>query len=168
MADKISRDSAELGRAVHDLIDRCIKGEVIEGCSIGEYPARLFKLWFNWFNQEEVKVLEAELHVVSKKKKFHGSLDAIIERDGKRFLTDWKVSKSSDPLRVLQLAGYAYAYWEQTGIKIDDGLIVRIDPVKETVSEKTYKNLWKTTKDFLKIKAAYDVLQKIKRGTKND
>jgi len=163
-ADKISRESAELGRNVHEMIDTVISGRPRkEGTPQEE---NLFRVWLKWFIASKANVIAAELLVISKKKKYSGTLDAVISLNGKEYLTDWKISKADDKMRVLQLAGYAYAYKEQTGTQINDGLIVRVDPVKKTVSELVYPNLWKRTKDFLKIKAAYDVVQKTNKGKK--
>lgn len=74
-----------------------------------------------------------------------------------KIITDWKFSKSSDDMRIIQLAGYAYLWYEKTGEKINQGLIVRIDPVTHKVHQTYYKSLWKWTKVFLVLRKIYDL-----------
>ncbi len=84
-----------------------------------------------------------QIHVVSNAYKFHGTFDAIGRINGKDELClfDWKTSSSIYPDYALQLAAYAIAYEEQTGIKIKRGFIVHVskDKPHHDVTVKEYK-----------------------------
>ncbi len=84
-----------------------------------------------------------QLHVVSKNHWFHGTFDAVGYVKGKPELClfDWKTSAQIYPDMALQLAAYAIAYEEQTGIKMKKGYIVHVSKDKPThrVTVKEYK-----------------------------
>lgn len=149
-ADRIMNSAAELGRNVHNQVELyCAHKEVKD-------PHDLFKVWYKWFCDEGYAIQSSEIHVVSKKHRYHGSFDAILTDDGEAILVDWKFSKSEDHLRLLQLAGYAIAYKEQTGEVIKRGMIVCIHPETGKVSVTNVKNLWKYAPLFLALRKVYD------------
>ena len=50
--------------------------------------------FINWLKKEKIKILSAEQIVYSRKTGVVGTYDAITEKDRKRYLTDWKTSKT--------------------------------------------------------------------------
>ncbi len=86
-----------------------------------------------WINESGFVPAETELHVVSHKYKYHGTLDAIgtILRYKKMLIIiDYKSSSAIYDDMAEQLAAYAEAYFEMTGIRIKIGLIVHVSKDK--------------------------------------
>lgn len=76
-----------------------------------------------------------------------------------KYITDWKISNNDDRLRYLQLAGYAQAYFEETGEKIKQGLIVRIDK-QGKIHEKVIDDLWNYVPIFLALRKVFDFVKR--------
>jgi len=89
------------------------------------------------------KVEAVQIHVVSHKHQYQGTFDAVGYINGKDELClfDWKTSAAIYPDMALQLAAYAIAYEEQTGLKIKKGYIVHVskDKPRHKVTVKEYK-----------------------------
>lgn len=95
--------------------------------------------------------LHTELHVVSRKHGYQGTLDAIgtasvmdpktLKVKRMLVLVDWKTSSGIYPDMALQLVAYAEAYFEQTNKRIDTGLIVHVskDKPHHKLTIKQYK-----------------------------
>lgn len=173
-ADRISRESAAKGSKVHELIETFLRDGQVGTCGLSEDVKGLFEVWYDWWSRQTYHVVALEQKVFSKKHKYAGTFDCVLEKRGKYYLTDWKVSKSDDHYRYLQLSGYALAHAEQNGGKIKKGLIVRVDPVKKEVIETFIPNLWKYTKlfqycrilfDFTKQKGKYARVSKVRKKT---
>lgn len=158
-ADRIARESAAKGSKVHELIETFLLNGRVDLCGLTAEIKDLFAAWHEWWIEQTYKVVALEKKVISQKHKYGGTFDCILEKDGHLYITDWKVSKSDDHYRNLQLAGYALAYEEQIGTKIKKGLIVRIDPVEKEVTEKHIANLWKYTKLFVSLRALFDFVK---------
>jgi len=89
--------------------------------------------FLEWANEHNVKFLEAERFVYSKKFHIVGQLDTICLIDGKKYLGDYKTSKAFYEMENgMQTVGYQIAYEEETEEKIDGRMIIRFD--KETGS----------------------------------
>ncbi len=112
-----------------------------------------------WVAASGVKVKEVELHVVSKEHKYAGTFDAVGTLPGSRALVlfDWKTSAGIYPDMELQLAAYAQAYKEQTGIEIKKGVIVLVgkDKPSHRLIVKEYKLGKRPIKAFLKRLEAF-------------
>lgn len=108
----------------------------------------------DWRISSGVKIKESELHVVSKEHKYAGTFDAVGTLPGskKYVLFDWKTSSGIYPDMELQLAAYAQAYKEQTGIEIKKGVIVLVSKDKpgHRLVVKEYKLGKRPIKAFLK------------------
>lgn len=76
-----------------------------------------------------------------------------------KYITDWKISNNDDRFRILQLAGYAQAYYEETGEKVEKGFVVRIDK-EGKIHEKVIDNLWKYVPIFLALRKVYDFVNR--------
>lgn len=158
-ADKISKEAAERGRTLHNFVEQFLKGETVVLCGEDEILRPAFKAWFDWWKESHFVCTHQEVKVISKKYKYGGTFDAIIEYNKSPILVDWKFSNSEDWFRWLQLAGYAQAYHEQEKTKIKKGMIVRIDK-KGKVHVKEMKNLWLYVPIFLSIRKVWDFVMK--------
>lgn len=78
-ADRISRESAQVGRNVHQMIEVYLGGEDVKSCGFGEKEIKLFDSWWNWWTEQKYNVLAQEKLVISKKHKYGGTLDCILE-----------------------------------------------------------------------------------------
>lgn len=155
-ADQISRESADIGKQVHACIEKFLKGEMVTFCGADEHVKPPFVAWFDWWRASKYTCRAQEIKVISKKYKYGGTFDAVIQDEiGHTLLVDWKISNNDDRIRFLQLAGYAQAYFEETKVKIANGLIVRMDK-KGKVHIKEVKNLWKYVPIFLACRKVWD------------
>jgi hypothetical protein len=102
-----------------------------------------------------------ELRVVSWKHHYSGTFDAVGTFNGKPMLYDWKTSARIYPEYEMQLAAYAQAYEEQTGIKVKEGMIVHVskDKPRFRMTTKTFKLGKRVLKKFLKLRDMFDDVQ---------
>jgi CRISPR/Cas system-associated exonuclease Cas4 (RecB family) len=134
---RIMKESGELGSRVHDAIEAILKGEEPPPLSPQEVG---MVHWFElWQNETDFRPVELELKVVSERHKFHGTFDALgtFGDSTELVMCDWKTSSKIDDSYALQLAAYAAAYEEQTGIGVTKGMIVRMD--KKATSKKQFE-----------------------------
>lgn len=112
-----------------------------------------FNAYRAWFTSiTDLKILKTEFFVFSKKFKFCGQADGLIEQGGQKYLIDYKTSKGIYTSQIYQVAAYLKAYEEETGETLAGAKIVNF--VKEDV--------WK---DGKLIKKAGEVIVKdIPRG----
>lgn len=84
----------------------------------------------SWRLARCLRVVDQELHVVSKLHHYQGTFDAtgyLADKPRTLTLFDWKTSGKIHEDYELQLAAYAQAYLEQTGKRIRRAFIVRVD-----------------------------------------
>ena len=104
--------AADAGTAIHDWIEKKIKGEDQE-IPEDEKVKNGVLAFLQWTNENKIKWLENEKIVYSKKHDFIGKLDAIAKINGRKFLIDYKSSKGLYPEFYLQTAAYQLAYEEE-------------------------------------------------------
>lgn len=83
--------------------------------------------FINWVVDHQVKFIECERMLYSRKHDYVGLTDAIIELDGKKYLIDYKTSKGVYSDMQYQLAAYTLAYEEETGEKLDGRALIHFD-----------------------------------------
>ena len=122
--------ASSLGTAVHEWIENWTLGK---NPSIPAEPYDDFTeddiekivngitAFLKWVNEHDVKILEAEQLVYSKKHGYVGTLDAIGEVDGKRTLIDYKTSKGIYTDMRYQTIAYKKAHEEEHGKIITGG-----------------------------------------------
>lgn len=113
-----------------------------------------------WLINEKFEMIDSELKVIHHRLKYEGTLDAVGRLGGKLVLVDWKTSKAIHPEMGMQLAAYAEAYKEQTGVEIKTGLIVLVRkqrPHKMTIVE--FKLDKRTLNRFLKLRKVWQERQ---------
>lgn len=159
-ADRISGEAADRGKTLHGLVEQFLKGETVVLPTEEEIIRPFFKAWFDWWKGAGYTCEKQEIKVISKKYNYGGTFDAILFKSVVHpILVDWKFSNANDHIRWLQLAGYAQAYYEETGTKIKKGMIVRIDrKAKVHISE--VKNLWKFVPLFIACRKLYEFVNR--------
>lgn len=152
-AERKTACAKAVGTAFHLAAEALAKNEGVE-----ELPNRrllgMLRVFDAWVVASGVKIKETELHVVSKEHKYAGTFDAVGTLPGSKRLVlfDWKTSAGIYPDMELQLAAYAQAYKEQTGIEIKKGVIVLVSKAKpdHRLIVKEYKLGKRPIKAFLK------------------
>ena len=86
----------------------------------------MFNNFLQWATKNDVKFIASERRMYSKKYWIAGTVDAVVEIKGKRYVVDIKTySGIYDRTPFLQMAGYAIML-EEMGEKIDGTIIVRL------------------------------------------
>lgn len=158
-ADRISRTSAALGQETHKLIEELL-GDI--GKKLDDSRAAQLALnWKQWYLDTDYALVHKEQKVISRKKKFHGTLDAILfdKAKEKLVLVDWKITKNKDHFRYLQLAGYALAFEEEYKDTIDTGLIVMINPETGKITLEEISDLQRYVPLFLALRKLFDFVK---------
>jgi len=124
---KAVRDEAgDIGSEVHGLIEQNIKGQWVDTKNLRPESRKAFFAFLNWRREHKVNFIHLEMTVYSKKFAYAGTLDTVLEYEGKRFVCDWKTSGSIYDTFPLQVASYREAAKEM-GIHTDGEIIVRLD-----------------------------------------
>jgi hypothetical protein len=141
--------SRGVGDRLHEAIEHFLQGE---GYELAGREADMMQMFLKWKEEKDFRPFELERKTVSERHKFHGSFDAMgTFGDSKELvICDWKTSGGIDDTYALQLAAYAAAYEEETGIGVTNGLIVRMD--KKADSKKQFE-----VKEFKNLPAYFDV-----------
>lgn len=147
--ERIKKEAGDLGSRVHDAVESYLKGE---GYELAGREAEMLQHFLKWKEQTDFRPVELELKVVSERHKFHGTFDALgtFGDSTELVMCDWKTSSKIDDSYALQLAAYAAAYEEQTGIGVTKGLIVRMD--KKATSKKQFE-----VKEFTNLPRFFEV-----------
>ena len=120
-------DAGDLGSQVHDLVEKHLKGESYEAPT-DPTVIKGFGAFQSWLAQTDVEILEVERLVYSETYFYCGKTDFVGRRGDKLFIGDFKTGNSAGYEKEwYQLAAYAVAIEEETGDKIEDGLIVHLD-----------------------------------------
>jgi len=112
--DKVSR----LGTAIHRFVELDLKGEPYED-PIGPDMLPGIESYYDWKNKHKIKVIESERILHSKRFRFAGTLDILLEIDGKRYFADLKTGSVYDKAFV-QLSAYKYMAKEMGLPNVDD------------------------------------------------
>jgi hypothetical protein len=122
------RDAAgDAGSAVHDLIEKDLRGELYPQPT-DENVRRGLDAYFGWKRQTDIEILEIERLIYSEQYFYCGKTDFIGRRNGHLVVGDFKTGNSAGyEGEWYQLAAYALAVEEETGDKIEEGLIVHLD-----------------------------------------
>lgn len=157
LAERKTAAANATGTAFHAGAEALVLGEDVP------YPAnrrlgKMLERFEQWTVDSGFIVKETELHVVSKTHTYAGTFDATGYLFDKRrvfkelVLCDWKTSSAIYPEMALQLAAYAQAYKEQTGIEIKRGIIVHVskDKPNHKLTVKEYKLGKRLLNKFLK------------------
>jgi hypothetical protein len=124
--DKIKKEAGLIGSVVHGLIEDFLNGKEIPNQS-DKRVVNCWNIFLDWWNKQELKPIEIEKKLYSKKYNYAGTLDLIAENNKKELvLIDFKTSNQVSFDYYLQLNAYWYAYEEETGNKISEAIVVRL------------------------------------------
>lgn len=125
--DKGTEVHAELEIMVNDMIDGTLNGEY-SGVTMDVYE---------WMLAEDIRPLASEMNVWSETHWFAGIADAVIEKDGKKYILDFKTSNSLQTKHFYQMGAYSIAVKEmKKEAKVDGVVIVHIPKGKSFKPEK--------------------------------
>lgn len=171
-ADRISRESTEFGKAVHLIAENFLLGlpepKVIDLSTKTHKNIRAITdrerfsggLLIKWCQEAKVKpimlggkpAIETELRSEKWKLTGHPDLVCTFGDDPTVWLVDWKTSKDFRDEYKLQLAAYAEIINEMYGIRIENGVIIRVpsDPnVAPQFQDHPVHNLFKYFEAFV-------------------
>lgn len=111
---KSTRDTAgDFGTNVHKAIEEWIK-EDKNFPILTETEQKAFDNFRDWSNTNKVTFVESEKRLYSKKHWYAGTLDLLMEVDGKLYIGDIKTSAGIYPEHFFQMAGYDIALNEMS------------------------------------------------------
>ena len=101
---------ADVGSEVHTYIENHIKGQKVEVTT--PEAEKAVEAFHEWLTQRDVKFLESEIPVYSKKYNYCGTCDFIAEIDGRRYIGDWKTADPKKEWKNNKYTGKLHAYPE--------------------------------------------------------
>jgi hypothetical protein len=110
--------AGEAGSDVHSQIENYVKKCLAENEGFPlrhfnwENPNAQLKLFHDWACENKVKFLESEKRVYSRESWYAGTLDLVLEMDGRKYIADVKTSSGIYPEFYLQMAAYQGALEE--------------------------------------------------------
>lgn len=154
LADRKTVAAKNIGTAFHNMAEALALDRDVDLPSNRRLAAMITN-FYEWLGHSGFRALETELHVVSHTHKYQGTFDAtgfLADQPKVLVLFDWKTSAGIYADMALQLAAYALAYREQTGIRIRRGIIVHVskDKSRHKLTVKEYDLTRKLTNQFLK------------------
>jgi hypothetical protein len=166
------RDSAgDSGSEVHNLIEMHLRGEPLLDPPSNEKVEAGFGAYLKWRETADVEFLDVERLVYSKELFYCGKTDFVGRRNARLMIGDFKTGSGVYDEQPYQLAAYAVAIEEETGDKIEDGLIVHLD--KNTGRFKEYpialdddmKRAWKAcVVHYKNLKRVRKTVKELKNG----
>ena len=124
-AERVSRESQEVGKKVHSLIERYVRGDHSELPPTREGVCASHVI--QWLAENRVKPLYIEQELIDKALGLVGHCDLIAEIDSENVILDYKTSKKVSRSYSLQLAAYAFMANKQLKTQITKGIILRVD-----------------------------------------
>jgi CRISPR/Cas system-associated exonuclease Cas4 (RecB family) len=159
LAERKMKAASNVGTEFHKCVDEYLESGVYNAKS--RRLEGMMESFMDWSGCIDGIIDSTELKVISKIHKYSGTLDAVGRIGGKRVVIDWKTSSKIYPEMALQLAAYAQAYKEQTGVEIKEGLIVHVskDKPHHKLTTKSFKLGKRVFKQFLKLREMFDTMQ---------
>lgn len=136
-ADFIMRRAGDEGTQVHNAIEKILKGEElrwIESDGHVNYNTYVWKMilsFFEFWTTHKPKLIMSEEFMYSDIHKYSGTLDLLLEIDGKIWLVDIKTSTSIHTSHYLQMSAYVKAYEEKYNEKVDKTGILWLKSTKK-------------------------------------
>lgn len=167
------RDKAgDIGNRIHSAIEEYVKAKInsqpVPVLELTEHEQKMFDKFLEWEKDNNVKFLLSEQKLYSEKHWFAGTVDLVVEIDGKKYVADIKTAKDIYYTNFIQMAGYHVALEELGKIKDCAGYIVvnlpkelnRKGEAKLKVEQKT--NMEDFKKAFLNCVELYRFVNKEK------
>ena len=157
---RTSKEATDIGKEAHTFAELTFKQREVP------YPTdpksrKCAEAFMDWRYATEIKAIDVERMVFSKHWYYAGTCDFYGHIDNKRCVMDIKTSSGLYPEMLLQLAAYSIAISEETGEKIDDGWIVRLDK-KTAKCEPYHIPITNGLRDaFLRVRETHEAMQKV-------
>ena len=120
-----SKIATDFGSHVHTAIEEALAAKQTEEESwIDPKVYQATRNVVEWLDKNEYRILDYEVTVYHPTMLYAGTIDCVAERQGNITLMDWKTGGLYDEAQV-QLAGYALAYKELTGIDPTTVMVLR-------------------------------------------
>lgn len=139
-APKKTELSNKIGTEFHRCLEEMMKGQEPKPKVYIKRVERMIESFNNWFNVTDVAPYANEMKVYSHVHKYQGTFDMVAEINGVQMMVDFKSSSKISDDMGLQLAAYAYAYHEMTGLMLKKGLIVLVTKDKQKI-KRQYKTI---------------------------
>ena len=153
-ANRISARASKRGTQIHSLCEDYLYGKDPQP---GMFDAQVFNSLKPHLDLiDNIHALESKLY--SDKLQVAGTTDCIAEYKGKLSVIDFKTSrriKAKEDISgyFIQCSSYAYMFWEQTGIMVDNIVIIMgVDEEDALVFEEP---IMPWIKDFIKLRELY-------------
>jgi len=165
---KVRDQAADIGVLAHYLIECDIKGKEPD---VSEYSQvdidkaeNAFLAWLEWKDKKgKIKTLASEVPLVSEKYQYGGTLDWVIQEDGKVILVDFKASNAIYDEMRYQIAAYKYLWNENYPEKrIKECYIIRLGKKEGEFEQRKYKSLRYEFKIFLHLLEVYKLQRRLK------
>ena len=166
-ADSIRDEAGRRGSTVHELTEKYDSGEEVTFVNDQGWPAykmsewSMFERYVEFTNNIKPRIEMMEAHMISDKLTFAGTLDRVVEIDGKIILLDIKTSNSIQPTHWLQLAAYNELI-KEAGVNVDKVAILwlnaktRTDGKNGAIQGKGWQLI---CKDIADVASDWDVFQ---------
>ncbi len=152
-AENIKSEAGEKGRRIHQAIADLINKETIYLANFSQEEWEKILTFVSWYHETKPKILEVELSVFHKGLGVVGTLDAVAEIDGERYVLDWKSSSATHKHFFAQTAFYAAAYESMKLGKINKTAILRLGSKHKAGFEYTVRSRIEMMQDFQSFKA---------------
>ena len=129
-ADSIRDEAGRRGSVVHNLTERYDNGEevaLINDYGIIDYKLNewaMFERYVDFRTRFPAEIFHTEFNLINEKLGFAGTLDRVMNVDGKTLLVDIKTSNAIYPSYWLQLAAYEQLLIKYHGYNTLDGVAI--------------------------------------------
>ena len=123
----VKQEAADIGTLAHNWIERHLRGEAPNLLPENEYAKRSCEAAVKWIELHRWRTVSIEQQVYLPKLGVAGICDWYAEIDGELAVPDWKTSKDVYSIYRYQTAAYLKAIEEETGERVKNRWILRID-----------------------------------------
>lgn len=163
-AERIKEEAAIFGSRIHNILERIGKGEKINMRDLKEREKRCVRAFLEWIKDNDVHFLKTEHTVYTDQ--YAGTLDAVIMKEEKTYIIDYKTSSRLYKENDLQLVAYLSAYEKMHNTIIDGAYILRFEKnleKKKPMEVREIKHISECIDIFLAVLKIY----KWKKGGSN-
>ena len=162
--------AADIGTTAHSMVEAHIKGldplSVLDTFAGDKEKVRsAFTAYLNWERMTCLKIIECEVMLVSEQYRFGGTLDAIVEMDGKLSIGDFKTSNAIYQDHLIQIAAYRHLWNENFPDRQITGgnHIFRFSKECGDFAHHHWPNLDEAFRQFVLFREAYDIDRVLKK-----
>lgn len=172
-----SKEAAEIGTIVHEMVEWDIKGDdpskPLEGAvesnrltiEQGNSANLAFNAYRAWKKNFHVRVIEQEILLVSEEYQFGGTPDAVGYVGNSLCLLDWKTSNGVYVEYLIQLAAYGHLWnINRPDNQLEGGFhLLRFSKESGDFAHHYFSELADAWEQFKLFRKAYDIDQKLKK-----